>query len=675
MYNLDFQIFRRVMRNTVCILMVLMVVCGAISFLQLPAQISTEADSLLEILNKDPGNADAHNHLNNLVKEAFYRDAGIAMKIVNSQLEYAHMAEDQVHIAKTLLNKGIIFDLSGIYDSSLHYYTLSMEQAVLHDLHQIKGDIYNNFSITYAVLGRMEESVSNALKSLKIFEQLGDSARMARIYNNLGSRYYEMEYMDRALEFYDQAAVINEEIGDRIKLAFNYGNIGLIYYEKFNNEKALKYFWKSIQLQDTLNDRYHYSIGLHNLALAYRRLEAYDSALAYDRHSYAIAEETNDELGKITSLNGQSATYRAMGDYRESLNYLYRSAGIAEQINARYYLMSIYENLADLYSQLNDFQHAFTYYQKFTALKDSILTSEKDRAVQRINEYEEDKMQQEIKLLTMDSEIQKLNVRRQKVIRNSITVVTVLMILLATGVYQRYRYVRRTRNELSEKNDLINLERERSDNLLLNILPGDVARELKETGRSEARYFEEVTVLFTDFKGFTRMAEIMTAQELVNEIDHCFKNFDEIILRHGIEKIKTIGDAYMCAGGLQGSDRCRPHQVVEAALEIQQFMENLKQEKIAQGKPYFELRIGIHTGPVVAGVVGTKKFQYDIWGDTVNIASRMESSGEVGMVNISQTTYDIVKHRFVCTHRGKIEAKNKGPIDMYFVEGYVSSPS
>ena len=221
---------------------------------------------------------------------------------------------------------------------------------------------------------------------------------------------------------------------------------------------------------------------------------------------------------------------------------------------------------------------------------------------------------------------------------------------------------------LAKKNVIIQDEKEKSDKLLLNILPEETAEELKASGNSKARSFKKVTVLFTDFKGFTRMAENLSPDELVAEIDHCFKAFDQIISEYNIEKIKTIGDAYMCAGGLPVPNHTNPQEVVAAALEIRDFMIRLKENRIKNNKPYFEIRIGIHTGPVVAGIVGIKKFQYDIWGDTVNIASRMESSGEEGEINISGTTYEFVRDKFECVHRGKVEAKNKGAVDMYFVK-------
>lgn len=246
------------------------------------------------------------------------------------------------------------------------------------------------------------------------------------------------------------------------------------------------------------------------------------------------------------------------------------------------------------------------------------------------------------------------------------------VVVLALFFFSLYRSSRKAKRNIEEKSKIIEQERERSDELLLNILPKEIASELKEYGKAKARKYDEVTVLFSDFKNFTRISEQLSPEELVEELDKCFKAFDFIISQYPeIEKIKTIGDAYMCATGLS-SKRGHPANLIKASMEMQEFLEEQKQERIRLGKPYFEARIGVHTGPVVAGVVGVNKFAYDIWGDTVNIAARMEANCEVGRVNISETTHGLVKYEFPCEYRGKVQAKNKGAIDMYYVKRQAS---
>lgn len=217
----------------------------------------------------------------------------------------------------------------------------------------------------------------------------------------------------------------------------------------------------------------------------------------------------------------------------------------------------------------------------------------------------------------------------------------------------------------------VEVEQKRSNDLLLNILPAEVAEELKQTGKFRSKTYSLVTVLFTDFKDFTKVSEMVSAELLVEEINYCFSAFDRILPEYRVEKIKTIGDAYMCAAGLPSLNSTHAIDLVNAAIRIRDFMTGRRKEKESRGEIPFEIRIGIHTGPVVAGIVGLKKFQYDIWGDTVNIAARMEQNCEAGKINISGSTYKLVKEKFNCMYRGKIEAKNKGEIEMYFVEGHI----
>ncbi|MEX0966766.1 MAG: adenylate/guanylate cyclase domain-containing protein [Bacteroidia bacterium] len=219
--------------------------------------------------------------------------------------------------------------------------------------------------------------------------------------------------------------------------------------------------------------------------------------------------------------------------------------------------------------------------------------------------------------------------------------------------------------KVEERTRELEAERQKSEDILLNILPQEVAEELKETGGSQAKLFENVTVLFTDFVDFTKAGERMAPRELVNELHNCFKAFDEIIQQHGLEKIKTVGDAYIAVAGLPVPVKGHAARVAKAALEIRDFM--VARQKLLKDNT-FQVRLGIHSGPVVAGIVGVKKFAYDIWGDTVNTAARMEQCSEAGEVNISETTYGFIKGQFECTCRGVIAAKNKGKMQMYFVK-------
>lgn len=241
------------------------------------------------------------------------------------------------------------------------------------------------------------------------------------------------------------------------------------------------------------------------------------------------------------------------------------------------------------------------------------------------------------------------DLKRQRIVLLSAGVVLILLLVMAVVVYRG---------------------KKRSDGLLLNILP----KETERHGSAQARHFDTVTVLFTDFKRFTSLSEQMSPQLLVEEINDCFSAFDRIIEKHGLEKIKTIGDSYMAAGGLPVPNTTHAEDAVRAALEICEHMEHSTREKRAKGLPFFEVRIGIHTGPVVEGIVGIKKFQYDIWGDTVNTASRMESAGEAGKVIISESTFERVKDRFNCLFRGEVEVKGKGAVRMYFVDGVHDAP-
>ena len=231
---------------------------------------------------------------------------------------------------------------------------------------------------------------------------------------------------------------------------------------------------------------------------------------------------------------------------------------------------------------------------------------------------------------------------------------------------QRTIEIIRQKEEVEVQKRLVEEEKEKTEKLLLNVLPKETAEELKNRGRAKARSYRRATVMFTDFKGFTEHSQNLTPEALVRNVDYYFSRFDAIVEKYDLEKIKTIGDAYMCAGGLPFASPDHSVRVVKAALEIVQVMEEAKNEPDILD---FEVRVGINSGPVVAGVVGTKKFAYDIWGDTVNVASRMESMSLPGKINVSENTFDHIKHEFQCEQRGEVFVKNKGKMKMFFVIG------
>jgi adenylate cyclase len=256
----------------------------------------------------------------------------------------------------------------------------------------------------------------------------------------------------------------------------------------------------------------------------------------------------------------------------------------------------------------------------------------------------------------------------------AICLIIFCLIILAFYLFMKFHYEGRQKmleRVIDQKTEELTAEKLKREALLANVLPKNTADEIMAKGKAAKIKYNFVTVLFSDIQGFTRIAEETNPELLIDELDKFFFYFDSVVEKYGIEKIKTIGDAYMCAGGIPEKNRTNPVEVILAALEMKAYMTRLKQGSDLEGMKYWDIRIGIHTGTVVAGVVGQKKLSFDIWGDTVNIASRMESSGEAGKINISGTTYEFVREFFSCEYRGRMPVKYKGELEMYFVNGII----
>lgn len=600
-------------------------------------------------------------------------DYPTALKYYKESLKIHTLLGEKKYIPGMLSNIGVIYDYLSRYDTALFCYKKAVDlNRALGDSFALAGN-YQNMGIIYYRLSDYPKSLEYYFKALKIGEDRGDKGGLAQIYSNMGNTYFAFNNPEKALEYQFKALKIFEELGNKFGIAGRLNDIGLT-YKSSDTAKAMEYFMKALKINEETGNKNFEAINLINIGTIFHIRSDYGKSIECFRKALKISKE-------IGSIDNYSSCYAAIGEayrwvaidpvnkillnelfkgnktealkkslaYADSAIKMLRSIGNLKDLKDTYFITS------DIYERLGRYDSALVNYKRFVLFKDSIYNEASIKKFAALEARRAEELHQK-QMVIKDLQLKKTRNERWYFVGGLF-----LLVCLSGVLYNRYRFK-------TKANKIITAEKKRSDELLLNILPSEVAEELKEKGYADARQFEEVTVLFTDFKGFTEISEQMSPQQLVKDIDACYKEFDRITTKYGIEKIKTIGDSYMCAGGLPVENKTNPADCVKAALEIRDFMLEGKKKYQSEGKPFFEIRIGIHTGPVVAGIVGIKKFAYDIWGDTVNIASRMESSGESGKVNISGTTYELVKEEFNCTYRGKIEAKNKGLIDMYFVE-------
>jgi class 3 adenylate cyclase len=581
--------------------------------------------------------------------------------------KYAHEASDlsqKIHWEKGVANANMIFGVfyrqKSIYDSSLISYNNAI--AVFNKLKDSfnLARCYGNMANVYADKGAKTKSIEYYFKALDLYEKYNSKDNIANTLSNIGITYSDMSDNDKALKYFYKAIKAFQEAGIKDGLGTLYGNIGLIYTNKNNYDSAIYYFSEAKKIDEQTDDKQDLAVVLGNIGNLYVEKGLVQEGIASLNQAIKLSEEVEDVnhlalnyqyLGKayleLYKANKKNISY-AKENLSNAINVLHKGIQLSIEVEALDALLNCYKYISQAYQLSGNINLALDALSNYVVIDDSIYSVDNKVKIAELATQREEELKEK------QVAINKIVLEKKKNEQIFFAIGIGLLCVILIG--------------LSYSRNTIKKEKNTSEKLLLNILPQEVAEELKAKGEAEAKLIDDVTVLFTDFKGFTQLSEKLTAKELVSEINHCFSAFDNIMHKHGVEKIKTIGDAYMAAGGLPIPNKTHAEDVVKAALEIQRFMHELKAKKEAEGKLFFELRIGIHTGPVVAGIVGVKKFAYDIWGDTVNTASRMESSGEVGKINISETTYALIKDQFSCTHRGKVTAKGKGEIDMYFVD-------
>ena len=606
-------------------------------------------------------------------------DQAKALEYYLKQLKIYEQIGEKLGIGQVTGNIGLLYVSQSDYPMALEYLFRSLKIAEETGNKKGCSNATGNIGLVYVYQSAYPKALEFFLKKLKIDEELGDKNGMATVTGNIGVVYHYQGDEAKALEYHLKSLKIYEETGNRSGVADADANIGIFYVEQKNYARALEYYFRGYKISAEIGYKKELTTIAGNIGVVYYDIGDYRRSLGYDLMALKIAEEIGDKERVALDLNNVGSCFLSMDTARSdakmkiaddslpkenilvppvnipagkaallhtAISYLERALATGKEISSLDRMQSSYEHLSAAYELSGNYKKAMESYRNYTANSRKIIQQgiqydfDKKEAVAKV--------EQEKKDMIATKELQK-----QKLVRNGFMGGFAVVLLFAAVFFSQ-------RNKIKEG-------KKQSDELLRNILPSEVAEELKEKGSAEAKLIDKVTVLFTDFKDFTALSERLSPTALVAEINDCFSAFDRIVEKYGVEKIKTIGDSYMAAGGLPTANKTHHDDVVRAALDIQEYMEQHKQKKEASGDIYFEIRIGVHTGPVVAGIVGLKKFQYDIWGDTVNTASRMESSGEVGKVNISGATYEMVKDKFHCEYRGKITAKGKGEIDMYYV--------
>ena len=608
----------------------------------------------------NPGDSTLVNSLLQQSKDQTKTDPDKAISLAIQAKDLAEKINFQQGVAYALKAIGQVYKKQGKYLEALDNYRQSIK--IFEDIKDNVGvsNLYNNIGNVYYDQSDDVKALENYLQSLKFAELSGDKLRMLSALNNVGSVYLNKPATyDKALQYYLKALPICEEIGKKEELGAIYVNVGIIYSQKKDATKAMEYFNKALKTygnsEGSLNA--YYAIGK-----LYNSENKFELAIVNHNKALALAEKLDSKISIVQSLIGLGNVYEKKGDYRNAISFYKKAEAPAVEISADLELKEIYEKMSMSYAKSADYGNAFKYQSLFSNIKDTLYNIENDKKLGSLQfDFDLEKKENEINLLTKDKALTDQQLKRQQLAKRALIVGLSLVFLIALLIYRNYRIKVKTHKILDRQKGEI-------EGLLLNILPAEVAKELQVKGHAVPRNYDSVSVMFTDFKGFTTIADKMTPGDLVEELNACFIAFDNIIGKYNLEKIKTIGDSYMCAGGIPTPDEHHVDNIVKASLEIRNYVLQYNKERKEAGLEPWDLRIGIHAGPVVAGVVGKKKYAYDIWGSTVNIASRMESNGVPGQVNISYSVYELVKDYYACTYRGKIYAKNVGEIDMYFLE-------
>lgn len=528
-----------------------------------------------------------------------------------------------------------------------------------------EADALRTIGINYDAQNKLGKALEMYKKAMPFYIALGDKQGEAMLYNNFGIIDFKHAKYISAMNYYFQSLKIKEDLGDLRGVCSSFTNIGSVYQRQNNHKTATKFYKKALIISKKIQDVFLTAALYQNIGSSLINQRKFKEALLILHEAVVFLSSKKQTNALAYVYNNIGSVLKAQKKYKEAIAAFEKCASISRKENIQMELCNAYTNVGEVYIKLNNLPAAEKYFSLVFDMQKKKLVGSSAHLFGLMAELH--KRKKDYKAAFIFSKRHAEETRKFLSKENSHQVNEIHAKYDVEKKEKETEIYRLKNIELKIVLGKLDEEKKRSDTLLKNILPNDIAEDLKATGKSPVRFFESVTVMFIDIKDFTLYSQKISPEELVMELDYCFMKFDEIIDKYKLEKIKTIGDAYLCAGGLPKPSKDHAYKISLAAIDIKRFIEERKQEKDRKNQFGFEVRIGIHTGQVIAGIIGKKKFAYDIWGDTVNTAARMEQSSEAGKINISESTFKLIQRKFSCTYRGKIPAKNKGEIDMYFV--------
>jgi class 3 adenylate cyclase len=600
--------------------------------------------------------------------------------LAKKAVEKSRLAENPKNLATSINLRGLAAMRMSQFKEALLFFEDSKSIREGLDDSSGVGQVLINMGIVFRSISLYDQSVEQFEKAIPFFEKTYNKSGLALAYDNLGTTLLKMSKFSEAIEHFQSALQISQESDDKIGIGVTYLNIGLVYEKQRNYKKSLEYFELALGYFKENNDNHHLAIAYTNMANSYSNLNQYDKSRQCIELSNSLFEESNDILGITRNLGRLANIYEQNEEYSEALRLYAECYSLSKKHQFLSVQVQVIQTLIRLYHQVSLKQefyeipfpiisHSPEYFRttynlnkqqysnyKVLSLQTSLLLLEylkslnSNQALEQNHYYyanykylvHKELQQFELALLYFEESMQ-----------------------LKEDITGKETAIRLATFEASRQLELLQKEREVTDSLLHKMLPGALVEQLKYSQTEIATYYEDVTIIFMDIVGFTKLSQLVSARELVKILGDIFSFCDGIADKHNIEKIKTIGDSYMAVGGATINNPIHHYSSIQMALEICEYMKGYFIKDVD-----FELqvRFGIHSGPVIGGVIGSKRPSFDIWGDSVNIASRLESRSEPNKINISGTLYERVKDMYMCSYRGKHSAKNIGDMEMYFVD-------